>query len=121
MTSRERNLGLLPLDVLDRVVASLGDDRRDIAAFARVSSACRAAAIRVDEPAARCRDADARLRVEKYMTTEENATWALANGCPSTSETFAKAAAEGNVDVLETLRRRRCPHDARACAPVCTV
>jgi len=118
MTTRKSSalLSSLSLDVLERVVSKL-DDKRDVAAFARVSTECRTVALRVDESAARCRDDDARLSVRRYMTTtEENARWALANGCPLTTKTFQRAAAGGNVDVLRALRERRCPHDSRACA-----
>jgi hypothetical protein len=104
------NLSTLPVDVLERVVSSL-DDRSDIAAFARVSSECRSVALRVDESAAR----DARLLVRRYVTTEENARWALANGCPLTTKTFEIAAEQGNLDVLRALRERKCPHDSKAC------
>ncbi|MBE35227.1 MAG: hypothetical protein CMI16_06690 [Opitutaceae bacterium] len=104
----------LPSEVIELVVSKL-DDERDVAAFARVSSECRVAALRVDESAARCRSENARLSVRRYVTTRENATWALDNGCPLTARTYQRAAAAGNVDVLRALRERGCPHDSRAC------
>lgn len=111
---KTNSLSSLPADLVELVVSKL-DDGRDVAAFARASSGCRAAALAVDESAARCRSEDARLSVRRYVTTRENATWALNNGCPLTAKTFQRAAAMGNVDVLRALRERGCPHDSRAC------
>ena len=115
-SSSSSRLLALPSEVVDRIVEHLVDDGRDVASFARVSSECRASTIRVDERAARCLRDDARLSVRRHVTTAENARWALANGCPLTTRTYERAAAEGDVDVLEALRERGCPHDSRACA-----
>ena len=106
----------LPPELIERIVENLVNDGRDVAAFARVSTACRAAAIRVDESAARCLRPDARLSVRRHVTTEENARWALDNGCPLAAKTFERAAEEGNLGVMEALREKNCPHDSKACA-----
>ncbi len=102
----------LPPCLLDRICANL--PRRDVPAVARASRDWREAALRVDEPAARC--VDASLSVDEYLRTREDAEWAIANGCPLTTKTFERAAAGGNVEVMRALRANGCPHDSRACA-----
>ena len=79
-----------------------------LAVFSRLSKQCKAAATRVEDPAAL-----RRLKVCDVVASVELAEWARTNGCPWDTRTCAAAAKGGNLEVLQWLRANGCPWDGK--------
>ena len=76
--------------------------------FSMVSRRCKAAAARVENPAAL-----RRLQVRDVFASVELAKWARASGCPWDASTCAAVAEGGHLEVLQWLRDNECPWDGR--------
>ena len=77
-----------------------------LSVFSRVSRQCKAAATRVEVPAAL-----RRLKVCDAVASVELADWARADGCPWDTFTCAAAAKGCHLEVLQWLRANGCPWD----------
>ena len=103
-------LGRLPTDVLrNGILPRLGET--DIALFARVSRACKAAVVSASPSQSRT------LRLSGFVGSVEMLTWAWENGCPRNDYRICNLVAEGgNLDVLRWARENGCQWNWRTCA-----
>jgi len=90
-------------------------DPTDVAMFARVGSASRAAVVASGLPRAGA-NGDAPLEKDDFVGSVERLAWARDNGCPWNAWTTALAARTGRVEVLRWAREHGCDWDERTCA-----
>ena len=87
----------------------------DIALFARVGPACRAAVVASSLPRAGTEEGGP-LKITELCGSVQRLAWAKANDCPWVAKTCALAARSGRVEVLRWARENRCDWDVWTCA-----
>jgi len=100
---------VLEAEVLTRL------DPTDIAMFARVGPASRAAVVASGLPRAGT-NGSALLNLEKFVGSVQRLAWAKANDCPWFAVTCAYVARGGHPEVLRWAREHGCDWDEETCA-----
>ena len=101
---------VLEAEVLSRL------DPTDVAMFARVGPASRAAVVASGLPRAGTSRGALLLNVQDFVWSVERLAWARDNGCPWNAGTTALAARSGNPGVLRWAREHGCDWDEETCA-----
>ena len=108
-----RLLGELPEVLAAEVLPQL--DPTDLAMFARVGLASRAAVVSSGLPRTGEIGGGA-FELEEFCGSVQRLAWARANGCPWVPSVCALAAASGRVEVLQWAREHGCDWDENTCA-----